>query len=80
MSRCEDFLREIVTDGDWEYGDGSPMSPDAAEFLAEIADLKRAVLCSCQPGCSHDRCSDCSLNDIDHYWSIRSKLEDEGEM
>jgi len=33
------FLEDIVQDGDWEYGDGSPMTEDAKATLAEIQRL-----------------------------------------
>ena len=33
MGKFVEFLEQIVKDGDWEYGDGSPMTEDAKAVL-----------------------------------------------
>lgn len=32
--RFIEFIEEIVSNGDWEYGDGAPMTEDAKAVLA----------------------------------------------
>lgn len=34
--RFIEFIKAIIVDGDWEYGDGTSMTKDAKIVLAEI--------------------------------------------
>jgi hypothetical protein len=40
MERFYSFIKEIVSNGDWEYGDGTPMTNDANEFITYFEKLK----------------------------------------
>jgi len=48
--RFMEFIEEIVTSDEFEYGDGSPMTEDAKKALVEIQ-LLRAVADAARPIC-----------------------------
>ena len=39
LERFKEFLKEIVTDDDWEYEDGSPMTKDAQVVLDTLTPI-----------------------------------------
>ena len=41
IRRFTSFIYAIVKAADWEYGDGEPMTEDAAEFCREWRRLRR---------------------------------------